>query len=259
MDIYIIFIFILGLIWGSFANVVIYRLPLKKSVIKPKSACPLCKKNILWYDNIPVLSWIFLKARCRQCGQKISIRYPFVELIMAILFTSIYIKFGLSWYTLELLILTFGLVSISFIDIDYMIIPNVLSLGGILVGLFGGFLNPDRQFLDAFLGLILGGGFFWLTAYLYLVLKKKEGLGGGDIKLLAWIGTILGWKAVPFVILVSSFVGLFFGLATLLASKKKLSQAIPFGPYIVVATFLYLFYGSFLTKWYFNLFFIDFI
>lgn len=255
MDIYIIYIIILGLVWGSFANVLIYRLPLKKSVVKPRSACPSCKKNILWYDNIPILSWLFLKGRCRHCSQKISIRYPFVELIMAILFTSIYLKFGLSWYTLELLILTFGLVSISFIDIDHMIIPDVLSLGGILVGLVGGFLNPDRQFLDAFLGLIFGGGFFWLTAYLYLVLKKQEGLGGGDIKLLAWIGTIVGWKAVPFVVLVSSFVGLFFGLITLWVAKKKLSQAIPFGPYIVIATFLYLFYGGFLTKWYFNLFF----
>ncbi|MBE8221432.1 MAG: prepilin peptidase [Bdellovibrionales bacterium] len=257
IDIYAVYIFLLGLIWGSFANVVIYRLPLKKSVVKPPSSCPKCKKNIAWHDNIPVLSWIFLKGMCRHCKNKISVRYPIVELLMAIMFTSIYIKFGFQWYLLELIILTFGLISISFIDLDHMIIPDVLSLGGIVVGLFGGLLNPDRSIIDAFLGILFGGGFFWLTAYLYFILKKQEGLGGGDIKLLAWIGAVLGWKAIPFIILVSSFVGLLFGGLILLISKKKLNQAIPFGPYIVVATFLYLFFGATLTSWYFNLFFMS--
>lgn len=255
LDIFTIYVFILGLIWGSFANVVIYRLPLNKSVVKPRSACPECKESISWYDNIPIFSWIFLKSLCRNCHSKISIRYPIVELLMAVLFTSIYLKFGFQWYLLELIILTFGLVVISFIDLDHMIIPDILSLGGIVVGLLGGLLNPDRQLLEAFLGMLFGGGFFWLTAYLYCIFKKKEGLGGGDIKLLAWIGAVLGWKAIPFIILVSSFVGLFFGILTLLLAKKKLNQAIPFGPYIVVATFLYLFYGNPLTNWYFNLFF----
>lgn len=255
LDIYAIYMFSLGLVWGSFANVVIYRLPLKKSVIKPRSFCPQCKNNVAWYDNIPVLSWVFLKGACRHCQQKIAIRYPFVELLMAVLFTSVYMKFGLQWYLLEVTILTFGLVVISFIDLDHMIIPDILSLGGIVVGLLGGLLNPDRQILEAFLGVLFGGGFFWLTAYLYFVFKKQEGLGGGDIKLLAWIGAVLGWKAIPFIILVSSFVGLLFGMGILLLAKKKLSQAIPFGPYIVLATFLYLFYGSFLTEWYFSIFF----
>lgn len=255
LDIYSIYIFILGLIWGSFANVVIHRLPLGKSVVKPRSACPSCKHNIAWYDNIPVFSWLFLRGVCRYCKKKITIRYPFVELLMAVLFTSVYLKFGFQWYLLELIILTFGLVVISFIDLDHMIIPDVLSLGGIVVGLLGGALSPDRSFLNAFLGVLFGGGFFWLTAYLYFVFKKQEGLGGGDIKLLAWIGAVLGWKSIPFIILVSSFVGLFFGAATLLLAKKKMSQAIPFGPYIVIATFLYLFYGEFLTNWYFNIFF----
>ncbi|MBE8162555.1 MAG: prepilin peptidase [Bdellovibrionaceae bacterium] len=259
MDIYMVYVFILGLIWGSFANVVIYRLPLNKSVIKPRSACPGCKKNISWYDNIPVFSWIFLKAACRHCKKKISIRYPIVELLMATLFTSVYLKFGIQWYLIELLVLTFGLVVVSFIDLDHMIIPDSFSLGGIVIGLLGGLLNPDRHILDAFLGILFGGGFFWLTAYLYFVFKKQEGLGGGDIKLLAWIGAVLGWKAMPFIILVSSFVGLLFGVLTLLLNKKKLSQPIPFGPYIVIAAFLYLFYGTPLTQWYFNLFFMNFI
>jgi len=246
-------IFFAGLCFGSFANVVIYRMPRSESVVKPRSRCPKCKKLIRWFDNIPVFSWIVLGGRCRHCKNKISVRYPLVELVMAGLFLGIYAKFGLTWTCLEFLILTFGLVTISFIDLDERIIPDEFSLSGIVLGLLGAALNPDRAFLDSFFGILLGGGFFWLVAYLYLLIRKEDGLGGGDIKLLAWIGAYMGWISVPFIILASSLLGTVFGLV-LIARGGNLKSSLPYGPFIVVAAYLYLFVGENLALRYIDLF-----
>lgn len=250
-------LFVLGLLWGSFGNVVIHRLPLKESVVLPRSRCPKCGKPIAWYDNLPVLSWLFLGGRCRACKARISARYPFVELLTGLTFAAIYARYGYSWLTLEYLIFAWGLIVVSFIDIDHMILPDVFTLSGIVIGLIGAALNPERSFYSALAGMLMGGGFLWLIAYLYLLFRKEEGMGGGDIKLLAWIGAVLGWTSVPFVILGSSVVGSIVGLALAARSKAGLKSVIPFGPYLALAALLFILGGDAIGLWYIGLFLPD--
>lgn len=246
--------FSLGLMFGSFANVVIYRLPLGKSVVTPRSACPACSHLIRWYENIPILSWLFLRGRCSSCKVRISFRYPMVELLMGLLFLALYLKFGFSWTLLELLVFGFGIVVVTFIDFDHMILPDVFTLSGIVIGLLGAVANPERSFMNALWGVLMGGGFLYATAFIYYALRKQEGMGGGDIKLLAWIGAVLGWKSIPFTILSASIVGSMVGILVAIRSKDGLKSGIPFGPYLVLGAILYIFSGSEITQWYLNLF-----
>lgn len=247
-------IFVFGLIMGSFANVVIHRLPKKESVVTPRSRCPQCQSLIRWYDNIPVVSWLLLSGRCRQCQKRISIRYPLVELLTGLLFLGLYYFVGWQWLLLEYLIFAFGLVVVTFIDFDHMILPDVFTLSGIGIGLLGAILNPEREFLPALAGVIMGGGFLWLIAFLYYVWRKEEGMGGGDIKLLAWIGAVLGWQSIPFVILASSVIGSVVGVAVMIKTKGGLKSSIPFGPYLALAAILYIMGGHQLGLWYLRIF-----
>lgn len=251
---YYVMFFIFGAVWGSFANVVIYRLPKDESVVKPGSHCYSCKTPIKWYDNIPILSWFILRGRCRACGARFSFRYPLVELIMAGLFTLSYHYVGFSWSLLEYLIFIFGLVVCTFIDFDHMILPDEFTLSGIVLGLVGAALNPQREFLDALFGVLMGGGFLWGMAYVYYLLTKQEGMGGGDIKLLAWIGALLGWKAIPFVILAAAIIGSVVGLIAARNQKAGLKTVIPFGPYLALGALMYLFGGETIALWYLDLF-----
>ncbi|MGE4133250.1 MAG: A24 family peptidase [Bdellovibrionales bacterium] len=246
--------FLFGLLWGSFGNVIIVRWPKGMSVVKPRSHCPKCQTMVRWYDNIPVISWCLLRGRCRDCCEPISARYPLVELITGGLFAATYWYYGFHWITLEYMIFCWGLVVVSFIDLDHMLLPDVFTLSGIVLGLLGGWLNPEREFLPALYGTLMGGGFLWAIAYLYFVFRKEEGMGGGDIKLLGWIGAILGWKAIPFVIMVSSIVGSVVGLALAFRAQTGLKSVIPFGPYLALAAVLYLFGGEVLSLWYIGLF-----
>ena len=191
---------------------IIVRWPEGEGFCKGRSYCRSCKNRIAWYDNIPLLSFLLLKGKCRSCSEKISWQYPIVELVMAVLFSALYLKMGLSWTLLELLIFGFGLVTISVIDLKHYLIPDLFSLSGIVIGLVGAVLSPEREWISALFGVLLGGGFLWAIAVIYFALTKKEGMGGGDIKLLAWIGAVLGWQAVPFVILASSLIGTLVGL-----------------------------------------------
>lgn len=252
-----LFLFILGLLFGSFANVVILRLPKAESVVLPRSHCPKCKSLIAWYDNLPVLSWLLLRGQCRNCKTRISLRYPLVELLTGCLFAAVFWTYGYSWSTVEYIIFVWGLVVVSFIDIDHMILPDVFTLSGIVIGLIGAAVNPERDFSSAFVGVLLGGGFLWLVAFLYYVVRKEEGMGGGDIKLLAWMGAVLGWQAIPFVILVSSVLGSVIGLGLAWRSKSGLKSVIPFGPYLALAAILFLLGGSSLGFWYVSLFLPD--
>lgn len=249
-----VFFFTLGAIFGSFGNVVIYRLPRDESVVKPRSYCYSCKTQIKWYDNIPILSWFLLRGRCRNCKAQFSIRYPLVELITAVLFTLSYHYAGLSWTLLEYLIFNFGLVVCTFIDFDHMILPDEFTLSGIVIGLIGAALNPQREFLDALYGVLMGGGFLWGMAYVYYLFTKQEGMGGGDIKLLAWIGALLGWKAIPFVIMSSAIIGSVIGLIMARKQKSGLKTVIPFGPYLALGAVLYLYGGETIALWYIDLF-----
>ena len=246
--------FFLGAVFGSFANVVIYRLPKNESIAAPASHCQKCKAPIKFYDNVPILSWFILRGKCRSCGISFSFRYCLIEILTGVLFALAFAKLGWSWFLLEVLILFLGLVIVSFIDLDHFIIPDKISLPGIAIGLIGGLLNSERGFIDALFGMLLGGGFLWAVAYIYYLLKKEEGMGGGDIKLLAWIGAVLGWKSVPFIILGSSILGSVVGLFLIWKQKGNLKTVIPFGPYIALAAIIYLLIGQEIAKWYLNLF-----
>ncbi|MCB0356040.1 MAG: prepilin peptidase [Bdellovibrionales bacterium] len=243
-----------GALWGSFANVVILRLPLGQSVVSPPSHCPACQAKIRWYQNIPIFSWFYLRGKCANCSEKISWRYPFIELLMAVGFCLLYWWHGWSFYLLEHMIFYFGLVVVSFIDFDHMIIPDSFSLGGIVIGLVGAMFNDGRSFASALGGVLMGGGFLWAIAYLYYLWRKKEGMGGGDVKLLAWIGAVLGWKAIPFVIFASSITGSVVGILISLRSKEGMSTVIPFGPYLALGAIFYIFGGDRIFDWYFKLF-----
>jgi leader peptidase (prepilin peptidase)/N-methyltransferase len=238
-----IFFLIFGLLLGSFANVIIYRMPAGKSVVRPRSHCQSCGKMVSWYDNIPVISWLLLRGKCRHCKAKISARYPIVELIMGIAFASVFYKVGLSWTLLEYLIFVFFGVTASFIDIDHFILPDLFTLGGMVVGLVGAALNPEREFLSSLYGVLVGGGFLLLVAYGYFWLRGEEGMGGGDIKLLGWIGAVFGWEAIPSVVLISSLLGSVVGIIVMIKSKKGLKTQIPFGPYLVLAAIMFIFLG----------------
>lgn len=249
-----IFFFVLGAIFGSFANVVIYRLPKEESIVKPGSRCQKCHKPVAWYDNIPLASWLILRGKCRHCGARFSFRYFVVELIMAVCFTMAYHQVGLSWTLVEYLIFVFGLVACTFIDLDHMILPDVFTLSGIIIGLVGAALNPERSFMDSFFGVLMGGGFLWMTAYLYFLFTKNEGMGGGDIKMVAWIGAVLGWQAIPFVIIASAITGSVIGLVMSRNQKKGLKAVIPYGPFLVLGALLYMFGFQALGQWYLSLF-----
>lgn len=246
--------FIFGAIFGSFANVIIFRLPKEESIVKPRSYCYSCKTPIKWYDNIPILSWFILRGKCRHCGAKFSFRYPLVEIITGILFALSYHYAGWTWSLLEYLIFIFGLVVCTFIDLDHMILPDEFTLSGIVIGLIGAALNPQREFMDAFFGVLMGGGFLWGMAYVYYLMTKQEGMGGGDIKLLAWIGALLGWKAIPFVIMSSAIIGSVVGLIAARKQKAGLKTVIPFGPYLALGAVIYLFGGQTIALWYLDLF-----
>ncbi|MCB0421431.1 MAG: prepilin peptidase [Bdellovibrionales bacterium] len=248
-------IFVLGALLGSFANVLIYRVPRNEEFVKEPSHCTKCGKPIRWYHNIPILAWFILRGKCASCGERYSFRYPLVEMIMAGLFLAVFMYVGPSWTVFEYLIFTFFLVVVSFIDFDHMILPHIFTLSGIVVGLIGAAINPEREFLSALYGVLLGGGFLWAIAHIYLAFRKEEGMGGGDIKLLAWIGAVLGWKAIPFVILGSSIVGSVVGLLVSFGSKNGLKTVIPFGPYLALAAIVYILGGQVLGEWYISLFF----
>jgi leader peptidase (prepilin peptidase)/N-methyltransferase len=246
--------FALGLCFGSFANVVILRMPEGKSFVAPRSRCPKCGHAIRSYENIPVISWLFLRGKCSSCKTPISARYPFVELLMGLLFTALYLKVGFSWTLLEYLLFGFSLVVVSFIDLDHMILPDKFTLSGIVIGLAGGLLNPERDFLDSVFGVLFGGGFLYAIAFIYFAIRKREGMGGGDIKLLGWIGALLGWKAMPFVILMSSIVGAFVGVGVSVRNQSGLKASIPFGPYLSSAAVIYILFGEQIGAWYLQAF-----
>lgn len=265
----IVFMFLLGACFGSFANVIIYRFPLGES-LWGRSRCQKCKTLIPWYQNIPLLAYFFLRGKCSTCSEKFSLRYPFVEFLTACLFSMVYFYYGYSFLTLEYTILVFGLVVGSFIDWDHMILPDILTLGGCVLGLLGAALNPERSFIDGLLGFLFGGGVLWLVAYVYYVFTGREGLGGGDIKLLAWLGALLGWKSIPFIILTSSILGSVVGifmsyrhnksennLTQTLKEKvqQKMQVMIPFGPFIAIGAVLYFLGLKSVGLWYIDLFF----
>jgi leader peptidase (prepilin peptidase) / N-methyltransferase len=242
--------FLLGLVLGSFMNVCIYRIPVKMSIVKPGSHCRSCSASIKWYDNIPLLSYLILRGRCRHCGTPIGFRYPLVEGLAGVLSLALFLRHGPGFIYLYMLVFSLSLVVISFIDLDHMIIPDVLSIPGIVLGLLGSFLVPYLSPLDSLIGIIAGGGTFYIIAYGYSLLRGKEGMGGGDIKLIAMIGAWMGWRPLPIVILISALAGALIGGIFIIASGKGARARIPFGPFLALGALTYLFYGNEIILWY---------
>ena len=236
-----------GLIIGSFLNVVVARVPHGQSLIRPKSRCPLCQGRIRWWDNIPVLSYLFLRGKCRNCHGTISLRYPVIELLTAFLFLATCVRFG--WNVLLFLRdwpFVSILMAITFIDLEHRIIPDVLSLGGLVLGLATSWAVPEVGWISSFSGAALGFCVFYFFAWGYQKLTGRAGLGGGDIKLLAMLGAFLGPTGVLTAVLVSSVFGSFAGVGWALATGKKnvLSIAIPYGPFLVVGGLFYYLLGD---------------
>ena len=247
------FIFLMGLCIGSFLNVCIYRLPESKSIVHPRSMCPNCDTRIPFYDNIPLFSYLWLKGKCRRCKVKISMRYPMVELLGGLVALGTYLRFGLTIETLIYYVFIAALLVVTFIDLDHRIIPDVITLPGIPICFAASFALPAITYKDALLGILVGGGSLFLVAWVYTLLTKKEGMGGGDIKLLAMMGAIVGWQGVLFTIFVASLVGTLAGFAVMLQSRKGMKLAVPFGPFLSIGSITYIFFGTELVTWYLNL------
>jgi len=247
----VIIIFIFGMCIGSFLNVCIYRVPESESIADPpRSICPSCKSHIRFYDNIPVLSYIWLKGRCRNCDEPISFRYPLVELMNGIVAVALLFKFGLSMESLIYFVFISSLIVITFIDLDHQIIPDIITLPGIPMGLIASFVLPTITLKASALGLLIGGGSLWFVAWSYNLITHRDGMGGGDIKLLAMIGTIIGWKGVIFTIFASSLIGSCVGIIMVMIKNKNMKFAIPFGPFLSIGAIAYVFLGSRFIAWY---------
>jgi leader peptidase (prepilin peptidase)/N-methyltransferase len=252
----LIVIILVGLALGSFLNVCIYRIPLKKSLLFPNSFCPKCGTKIRYRDNIPILSFILLGGKCRTCKEKISWQYPLVEFITPVLLTLAYWRFGLTWNFAAKSILILVLLSVFFIDLKHRIIPDVLTLPGIILGFLLSFLVKSPTFLQSLLGIVVGGGMFYLAAILGDLLFKKESMGGGDIKLAMMLGAFLGWQKIILVLLLAAVLGsIIGGLAMLFPGEVKKTRAVPFGPFLAIGAFIAIILGDSLISAYLNAFF----
>jgi Type II secretory pathway, prepilin signal peptidase PulO and related peptidases len=241
--------FVLGCIWGSFSNVCIYRLPNDQSVVKGRSFCTSCKEQIKWYDNIPFLSFIFLKGKCRKCGNKISSQYFLVEFVSAISFIIVYHLYGISITTLLLIILSIFFIIIFFIDLKHFIIPNELTFPLMLIGFVKSFEpNLNQTIFPNYINSLIGGVFgyliIWLIIFFYKKVRNKEGMGLGDAKLMAVVGFWFGWASIPFTIFISSFVALIFSIPSLIKKNKNMATQIPFGPYIIIGCIIYVSFAN---------------
>tara|TARA_B100000989_G_C19475102_1_gene442542 strand:- start:405 stop:1166 length:762 start_codon:yes stop_codon:yes gene_type:complete len=244
----LIFVIILGALWGSFANVCILRLPQNKGVVSGRSFCPKCKKLIIWKDNIPIISYLLLKGKCRKCKKPISSQYTLVEILSSISFLSIYYFYGISITTLFLIILFLSFIIIFFIDLKHLIIPNVLTFPLMAVGFVKSFIPNLNEifpnYLDSIIGGLFGYGIIWSIIFFYKQVRKKDGMGLGDAKLFAVIGFWFGWISIPFVIFLSSIIALLSVIPGLIKNSKKMTTQIPFGPYIIIGTLVYLFFEN---------------
>ena len=253
--------FIFGSLMGSFLNVCIHRMPLGKSVVWPSSHCPKCEKRIPWYDNIPFISYMLLRGKCRFCKQGISIRYLIVELLTAVMFVVLYASYGLTYDFFFYLFFVCALIVAAFVDIKHRIIPDEVSVGGIILGFLlssikGVALQPwhfnPRPMVNSLLGIVVGGGVIYLTGVLfdlvYFKLLKKppiqgetESMGGGDVKLLAMIGAFLGWKMALMTFFLAPFFGAIIGVVNLVVKKD---HTIPYGPFLALAAFISMFWTN---------------
>jgi leader peptidase (prepilin peptidase)/N-methyltransferase len=243
-----LFAFVFGTIVGSFANVCIHRLPWRQSLVFPGSHCPHCQQAIRPWQNIPLLSYIWLRGRCAYCQTTISWRYPLIEGVCGLLYVFLYHQFGVSLSSLLLMLLATALLIVSCIDLEHHIIPDAITLPGILAGLLASLWLTPVGIVNALVGMLLGGGLF-----LCIALLSRGGMGGGDIKLIAMIGAFLGWQAVLVTIFLSALSGALVGLSLMLLKKKGRKDPVPFGPFLALGALVTMVWGSELIFWYTNL------
>jgi leader peptidase (prepilin peptidase)/N-methyltransferase len=267
-------VFLFGLIVGSFLNVCIVRLPRGGSIVKPPSHCPRCQSRIKFYDNIPLISFLLLRAKCRNCGEPISWRYPLVELTNALLYIGIVSEFWLGGEAFMMMVLCSSLIVITVIDYDHMIIPDKITLPGMLIGLTLApfFMSPLGDplpfnlealiphagpyltgFLNSLIGLILGGGLLLSIGWAWEKLRHIEAMGGGDVKLMGMVGSFLGWKGALLTIMLGALAGSVIGVLLIVLKRHKMEKLIPFGPFLAAGALASAFYGPDIVFWYLGL------
>lgn len=225
---------VFGAVLGSFFNVLIYRIPRNMSILFPRSSCPHCGSTIPWYDNIPVISYILLKGKCRRCRKPISPRYILVEIITSLALCFAFARNGITPPFLVDALFFCLLILITFTDLETYLIPDVYSLGGIVLGLLLSGFNPQVTWVESITGVLIGAGLLLLIAYTYSKIRGHEGMGGGDIKLLGMIGAFTGWKGVIISLFLSAFSGLVAGLIVMAVKREGLKTAIPYGPFLAI-------------------------
>ncbi len=251
-----IWVMLVGLCIGSFLNVLIYRLPRHIKIALSRSSCPYCRMPIKMYDNIPVISYLLLAGKCRYCRAEISPRYPMVELLTAGVFVYFFWLYGLSWQFAVYSFLGAILLTIIFIDVEFQIIPDLLTIPGMVIGLGVSLLPSGIGIVSALIGLLVGGGFLYLIALLGDWLFKKESMGGGDIKMTAMLGAFLGWQKIVIIFFAGALIGLVISVVVMAFSKRvRSSRIIPFGPFLAIAAFLAILYGDAIIAFYIEHFF----
>jgi leader peptidase (prepilin peptidase) / N-methyltransferase len=244
-----IFLLLTGLVVGSFLNVCIHRLPLKQSVVFPGSRCPSCGYELRWYDNLPVLSYVFLRGRCRSCGKGISLQYPLIEVITAVMFLAHWYAFGPTALLAARLVFGCALIVLFMIDLEHQILPDVITLPGIVIGLVVSVALPPGP-LMSLLGIALGGGLLWAIAELWYRLRHVEAMGFGDVKMLAMVGAWLGAPMVVMTFVISSMMGGLVGLMLIASRRADMATRVPFGTMLAVAALIASLYGGPLLAWY---------
>ncbi len=246
----IIAAFIVGLIIGSFLNVCIYRIPKGESIISPPSHCPVCGERIKWHDNIPLISYLLLKGKCRNCGHPISVQYPLVELLTGFLTAAVVCRFGLTLTSFYYAVFIWSLIVISLIDIKTMLVPVKLCYFTMLFGILLSPFIPQITFKNSVLGASFGAGIILFIIETYYVITGKEGMGYGDANIMAVVGAFLGWENVLVTLFFASLIGSIVGIAFILIKGKNLKSALPFGPFIFAGAVIALFFGNQLINWY---------
>lgn len=237
-------IIVIGMAWGSFLNVVIYRLPRKISLVFPRSACPECKQQIRFYHNIPVLSYLLLGGKCRTCKTRIPVSYFLVEIITPASFWLLYHHYGLNLHFYTTLLFVSALIVLCFIDFYHQILPDPITLPGFGLALLYSFFRSDMTFLQALLGAVVGAGVLLLIYGIYYLVRKKEGLGLGDVTMMLLVGAYLGWQAAFLTLILASFLGALVGIFFILFRKKDMQFALPFGTFLAPAAFVALIWGE---------------